>query len=146
MCSIGDRGDPFANFYFGGFGNNWVDYQSFSRYRDYDSFPGVEINDIGGTTFGKFMLEWTLPPLRFRRFGIPSFYFRWARPTLFTSAVVSNIDSKPQRSTFYNIGAQIDFRVVTFSIFKSTLSLGYAWAFENSKNFSREFMISLKIL
>jgi len=144
--SIGDRDEPFANFYFGGFGNNWIDYQDFSRYRDYDSFPGVEINELGGTTFGKFMVEWTLPPVRFRRFGIPSFYFRWVRMALFSSGIVSNFDFQPQKETFFNLGAQIDFRMITFSIYKSTLSLGYAWAFKNEKNYSREFIISLKIL
>ena len=25
---IGDRNNPFANFYFGGFGNNYIDYQA----------------------------------------------------------------------------------------------------------------------
>jgi hypothetical protein len=144
--SIGERDEPFANFYFGGFGNNWIDYQGFSRYRDYDSFPGVEINEIGGTTFGKFMVEWTLPPVRFRRFGIPSFYFRWARMALFSSGIVSNFDFQPQKKESLNLGAQIDFRLVTFSIYKSTFSLGYAWAFKDGKNYSREFMISLKIL
>ena len=70
--SFGDRDNPFANFYFGGFGNNWVDYLSISRYRDYYSFPGVELNEIGGKNFARAQLEWTLPPLRFRRFGFPS--------------------------------------------------------------------------
>jgi len=144
--SFGERDEPFANFFFGGFGNNWIDYQDFARYREYDGFPGVEINEIGGTTFGKLMVEWTLPPVRFRRFGIPSFYFRWARMALFSSGIVSNYDSQSQNQTSFNLGAQIDFRLVTFSIYKSTFSLGYAWAFKDGKNYSRDFMISLKIL
>src|SRR5262249_29576947 len=36
--------EPFANFYFGGFGNNWVDHKDEKRYREYFSFPGAEIN------------------------------------------------------------------------------------------------------
>ncbi len=38
--SIGERDEPFANFYFGGFGNNWVDHLTVRRYREYYSFPG----------------------------------------------------------------------------------------------------------
>ena len=33
---------PFANFYFGGFGNNWVDHLDEKRYRRVSSFPGVD--------------------------------------------------------------------------------------------------------
>ena len=39
--------DPFAQFYFGGFGNNWVDHLEVKRFRDSESFPGLEINQIG---------------------------------------------------------------------------------------------------
>ncbi|HMK39717.1 MAG TPA: hypothetical protein VK569_10275, partial [Bacteroidota bacterium] len=67
--SPGDRAQPFANFYFGGFGNNWVDHGEIRRYREYYAFPGTTLNSIGGTTFGKLLLEWVVPPLRFRRLG-----------------------------------------------------------------------------
>ncbi|MCB9250095.1 MAG: hypothetical protein H6613_16875 [Ignavibacteriales bacterium] len=50
--SYGDRDEPFANFYFGGFGNNYVDNLPEKRYREYYSFPGVELNSIGGTNYG----------------------------------------------------------------------------------------------
>ncbi len=35
-----DRTQPFANFYFGGFGNNYVDHAEVKRYREYYAFPG----------------------------------------------------------------------------------------------------------
>ena len=35
----GDRKSTVANFYFGGFGNNYVDDKSIKRYRNYDSLP-----------------------------------------------------------------------------------------------------------
>ena len=47
-----ERHEPFANFYFGGFGNNWVDHRDEKRYRESDSFPGLEINEVGGTNYG----------------------------------------------------------------------------------------------
>ncbi len=143
---FGERDETLANFYFGGFGNNWIDYQGFSRYREYYSFPGVELNAIGGTNFAKFMLEWTIPPVRFKRYGIPSFYLRWARLALFTSGLVTNIDSEQYRGSAGNIGGQIDLRLVTFSHLNSTFSLGCAVAFKEKQKASTEFMISLKIL
>jgi len=144
--SFGDRDEPFANYYFGGFGNNWVDYQEMSRYREYYSFPGVELNNIGGTNYGKLMLEWTLPPIRFSRFGVTSFYFRWARLALFSSVIVTNFDAKPYSRRLMNIGGQLDFRIVTWSLLNSTFSFGYALAFEKNYKASTELMISLKIL
>jgi hypothetical protein len=144
--SFGDRDEPFANFYFGGFGNNWIDYQDISRYRKYYSFPGVELNHIGGINYGKAMLEWALPPVRFRRIGIPSFYFRWARLSLFSSAISANIDTQKYRRRLINIGGQVDVRLVTWSLLNSTLSFGYALAFEKNHPSSSEWMISLKIL
>jgi len=153
--SFGDRHNPFSNFFFGGFGNNWVDYLSEKRYREYYSFPGVELNEFGGKNYGKMMLEWNLPPIRFRRIGFTSLYLRWARIALFTSAIRTNLDGQKatdfpsqfgmQRSLF-NFGGQIDFRFVSFSRFNSTFSLGYASAFEENQKVSKEFMISLKIL
>jgi len=144
--SIGDVNEPFANFYFGGFGNNWVDYQDVDRYRLYYTFPGVEINEVGGVNFGRLLVEWTLPPIRFRQFGIPSFYVRWARFAVFGSGIMTNADSKPDRRTLGTVGAQLNIRLVTFSLYKSTLSFGYAFAFEDLHKPSREFMVSLRIL
>ena len=39
----GARDDPFANFFFGGFGNNYVDRLEEKRYRQYYAFPGAEL-------------------------------------------------------------------------------------------------------
>ena len=46
--SFGDRTNPFANFYFGGFGNNWVDHLDTSRYREYYSLAGVPLDQVNG--------------------------------------------------------------------------------------------------
>ena len=156
--AFGDSDDPFANFFFGGFGNNYVDYLTEKRYREYYSFPGVDINEFGGKNFAKLMLELNLPPIRFRRAGFTSFYFRWARIALFSSAIRTNLDGDkasdpaPQfgsRRTFFNLGGQLDFRIVIFSRLSSTLSFGFAAAVEENqsiKDANTEFMVSLKIL
>jgi len=143
--SFQERENPFANFYFGGFGNNWVDRQSEKRYREYYSFPGLELNALGGTNYAKGMLEWTLPPLRFRHFGVPGLYLMWARVALFSSGIVTNLGSSPDRSELMNFGAQIDFRFVVFSRLENTLSFGYAAALEQGQSPRKEFMVSLKI-
>lgn len=144
--SFGKREVPFSNFYFGGFGNNWVDIGEIRRYREDHSFPGIEINQIGGTNFTKVTAELDLPPLRFRRFGFPSLYCNWTRITLFSSGIATNLDNNSLKQSAANIGGQIDFRLVIFSSFESTFSLGYAFAAEQDQRVSREFMISLKIL
>jgi hypothetical protein len=92
------------------------------------------------------LLEWTLPPLRFRRFGFPNLYCRWARPALFTSGIVTNVDSETQSRKLISVGGQIDFQIVLFSMLKSTFSVGYAVAAEDERRAQKEFMVSLKIL
>ncbi len=144
--SSGRRDEPFANFFLGGFGNNWVDYQTEKRYREYYAFPGVELNDIGGTNYGKIVVEWTLPPFRFRGLGVPAFYGSWARLALFSTGIATNLDSEAKKRTLLNIGSQLDFRIIMLSHLNLTLSLGYAAAFEREQSVSREFMFSLKIL
>ena len=56
--------EPFANFFFGGFGNNYVDHGNEKRYREYYSFPGADLNAIPGRNFVKSTVEWNLPPMR----------------------------------------------------------------------------------
>jgi hypothetical protein len=141
-----DPAEPLANFYFGGFGNNWVDHASAKRYRAWYSFPGLELNEVGGVNFARTMLEWNLPPLRFRRTGISMLYLTWARMSLFASSIVLNIEDDITRETLGNIGAQLDLRMQLLSHLRMTLSFGYARAFEKGWAPDDEFMISLKIL
>jgi hypothetical protein len=144
--SPGDRAQPFANFYFGGFGNNWVDHGEIRRYREYYAFPGAALNSVGGTNFGKLLLEWVLPPLRFRRFGGESAYCTWAQLVLFSGGIATNMDDASLGQTVGDAGAQLDFRLVFFSALESTLSFGYATAVEKHEKMMQEFMVSLKIL
>ncbi|MFI5253137.1 MAG: hypothetical protein ACHQQQ_11995 [Bacteroidota bacterium] len=142
----GDRTNPFTNFYFGGFGNNWVDNGDIQRYRTLNSFPGVQIDALGGTDFQKGMVELNFPPVRFKHVGFFSLYSTWMHSHLFASALSTNILSRPDHEIVYNVGSQIDFRLVVFSRLESTLSFGYAMAFEKGWAPSNEFMVSLKLL
>jgi hypothetical protein len=142
--AFGDENDPFANFYFGAFGNNWVDKGDFSRYREYYSFPGAHIDQIGGNSFVKSLAEWDLTPLHFRNLGSTKLYCNWARLALFTGGLATN-PASDQRSGYGDAGAQIDVRMVLFSQVKSTLSTGFAAAHDRSGHTGTEFMVSLKI-
>lgn len=144
--SPGSRDAPFANFFFGGFGNNWVDRGEAKRYREYYAFPGADLNEIGGRNFLKSTLEWNLPPLRFRRLGTPGFYITWMRPAIFVGGLMTNVDHEDFRRTAANAGAQLDFQLTTLSALDMMLSLGAAVAFEDGFAPRRELMVSFKVL
>ncbi|MGD8440562.1 MAG: hypothetical protein PVG53_08490, partial [Holophagae bacterium] len=142
----GEADDPFAFFYFGGFGNNYVDNRSIKRYHEWYSFPGVDLNAIGGQTFSKALVEWNLPPLRFENVGWPGFFVSWLRTSLFTSGLVTSWDDRSERREVGNVGLQLDLNFGVLSRHEMTLSVGYAHAFAQNVSSSNEFMISLKIL
>jgi hypothetical protein len=144
--SPGDRDDPFDNFFFGGFGNNWVDVGPIKRYRQSSSFPGVELNEIAGTNYGKLMLEWALPAWRFRRMGTSMFYLTYARPALFATGIVTNMDHEAYRRELADFGAQIDFRFALMTHYRMTFSIGYATAVEDGRRSTDEWMFSLKVM
>jgi hypothetical protein len=141
-----DPREPFANFFFGGFGNNYVDHKEEQRYREYASLPGAQINEIGGRNFVKGLVEWAAPPLRFSRAGTPGFYLTWMRPAVFASSLVMNLDASAARRTVTNAGGQLDFRLSALSTLDLTLSVGGAVAFEDGSRPRREAMVSLKVL
>lgn len=138
--------EPFANFFFGAFGNNWVDHEDEKRYREYYSFPGAGLNEIAGRNFVKSTIEWNLPPWRFRRAGIPGFYATWARPAVFVTGLGTNLDADAARRSAVSIGGQLDFRLSLISTLDLTVSAGGAVACEDGYAPRREAMFSLKIL
>jgi hypothetical protein len=154
---IGDPQNPFAQFYFGGFGNNWVDHGDVRRYRLFYAFPGLALNEVGGRTFAKSILEWNLPPIRFRRFGTPGFFGSWIRPSVFVGGLTTNFDHRREdvgvppvettiAQTIGNAGAQMDVRFTWLSRLDMTLSFGYAAAFQSGEPTRNEAMISLKVM
>jgi hypothetical protein len=142
----GRRVDALANFYFGGFGNNWVDHRAIRQFRETGSFAGIDINATGGANYARVQAEWTTPPLRFRRAGIPSFYFRWAALSLFTTGLVTDFDDATLRRELVNVGAQLDVRTITLSHLESTFSLGFATAWWQGLTPSSAWMFSFKIM
>jgi len=140
------RANPFANFFFGGFGNNYVDVRNEKRYREYYALPGAELNEIAGRNFVKVTAEWNLPPWRFRRLGTPGFHATWLRPALFATALATNLDADAARRRVATVGAQADVRLSLLSALDLTLSAGVGMAVESGSRPRTEAMVSLKIL
>lgn len=147
--SLSDEFNPFTRFGFAAFGNNIIDYQASRRYRNIFSFPGLGFDAgrfIIARSFAKGTAEFVLPPIRFRHLGSLNFYSNWMQFTLFSSAITT---SEPDfgRNRFMNIGTQLDIKLVIFSLLESTLSIGYAQAFDMlGDDKFQEWMISLKLL
>jgi hypothetical protein len=144
--SSGDASNPVASFYFGGFGNNYVDSGSIKRYQDYYALPGFGINQLSGQSFVREMLELNVPPVSFENAGTPAFHATWLRPSLFVSGLWTDPGNSAIRKNYNSVGAQGDFHVSVLHWSEVTLSIGYAVGFQNSRRMGDEFMISLKIL
>jgi len=144
--AIGEPLDEFANFFLGGFGNNYVDHREIKRYRENYAMPGFDLNEVSGRNFGRAMIELNLPPVRFRRVGSPGFYLMWARPALFATSLVTNVDDGALKRNTHNVGAQVDLRITVMSRLDMTLSFGYAVGFGDEVNSADEYMLSLKIM
>jgi len=142
--SFGDDASPFNYFYFGGFGNNYLDNNSVQRYREMYSMPGAEINSIAANEFAKATFEWNLPPLRLRKFGFLPAYITYSRLSLFSSALVNDFSRINDGAVVASLGAQVDFELSLFYLLKTHLSFGYAQAYNKWSKPSNEFMISLK--
>ena len=140
-----DREQPFANFFFGGFGNNYVDHLNDKRYRETYSLPGAELNEIGGRNFVKSTIELNLPPLRFQNLGTAGFYVPWMRPAVFASGLATNLDHRPSQRRILSAGAQFDLNMSVLSVLEMTLSVGTGIAFEDGRRPNRELMLSLKV-
>jgi hypothetical protein len=144
--SRGNRDDPYANFFFGGFGNNYVDAnRPEKRYREYDSFPGFGINEISSRRFTRHMVEANLPPYVFESVGTPAFYLAWLRPSVFSSALFTERTAS-QRGRYANAGAQVDLRFSVLHWYDMTLSVGDAVGYRASERAGHEWMVSLKIM
>jgi len=151
-ASAGEADDPFANYYFGGFRNNYVDHGAVKRYQDAISFPGLEIDQIGGNNFAKVQAELILPPLRLRHIGGSFLFLKWMRLSAFSTAIITNIHDDSKKDNIYvqeraiNGGAQLDLQIMLFSYLRSMISVGGAVARTRDGQRHEEFMVSLKIM
>jgi hypothetical protein len=144
--SSGNRDISVANFYFGAFGNNYVDSGEIKRYREYSSMPGFGIDEISGQSYVREMVEWNLPPVVFESAGTPGLYLNWLRPAVFAAGLWTDPDESAFRHDYQSLGAQADLRFSVLHRYEMTLSVGYALGFQGGRRRGDELMISLKIL
>ena len=148
--AFSNSANPFTRFGFAAFGNNYIDHGSFRKFRGPFSFPGLRYDadvTIVSKEFFKGMAEFVLPPIRFKKLGTLNLYSNWIQPTVFSS-VLTYGNPTGGIASFVNFGTQIDMRIVLFSLWSSTFSVGYAQAYDLNDTSSQfdEWMISLKIL
>ncbi len=156
--SLGKATESFAKFFFGGFGNNWVDHQQAERWREVTAFPGMGLQDAAiseypsGIAYQKLMAEFRLPPIRFKRLGLPSLYANWLKVTPTAAWLRTHGGEGAEASTYTSLGIQADLHLVLFSMLNMTFAVGYGQARRlatdsaGAIDFNPELMISLKIL
>ncbi|NOU47461.1 MAG: hypothetical protein HOO86_10410 [Bacteroidales bacterium] len=144
--SFGKRGSSFSTFYFGGFRNNYVDWQAPDQYRKILAFPGVDIDAIDAHNFIKTMGELNLKPIRLRNVGTTWLYPTYLKTSLFGTHILLDPDYTKSRRNMFNAGAQLDLELVLFSYMKTIWSAGYARKFEDSKLPTEQWMFSVKLL
>jgi len=142
----GDRDNSLASWYFGAYGNNYVDDGEIKRYRDYDRFPGFDIDQIDGQNFARTLIEWNITPMYFEEAGTPSFYLAWMRPALFAGELVTDVGNNRYEESYRSVGGQIDFEFTAAHRLPLTLSIGYAQGYIDRDKVGDEWMLSLKIL
>jgi hypothetical protein len=142
--SFGDTDKTNSYFYFGGFGNNYLDYRSAQQYREMSSFPGVRIDEISALNYGKLSTEVNFKPIRFRKLGLLGFYSTYTRFSLFGMGLFTNIVNHHPQLNYFATGVQMDLELVLFSLLKSTLSFGFSRAYGPMLP-ADQFMVSLKL-
>jgi len=144
--SLGNRNSGMSHFYFGGFRNNYVDWQPSEQYRDALAFPGAAIDEIQAYNFVKTMGELNLKPLRLRDVGTSWLYPTFIKSSIFGTHLMTDFDSSTKIRQLFNVGAQVDIQLVMFSYLKTTWSVGYARKIEAGRSGNNQLMFSLKLL
>jgi len=144
--SFGQRGSSFSTFYFGGFRNNYVDWQPSDQYRKVLAFPGVDIDELSAHNFIKTMGDLNLKPIRLRNVGTTWLYPTFIKSSLFGTHMLLNPDHDPDRRNVFNAGVQLDLELVLFSYLKTTWSAGYARKLEQGLAPAEQWMFSVKLL
>ena len=144
--SFGDRESSLASFYFGGFRNNYLDWQPSEHYRKTLAFPGAQIDEIPAYNYVKTMAEINLRPIRLRDVGTSWLYPTFIKSSLFGTHIMTNFDRPEEISHIFNLGAQVDIQLVLFSYLKTTWSAGYARRFNPDATGTDGLMFSLKLL
>jgi len=141
----GPRRDALGAYYFGAFRNNYIDNRPEKRYREMESFPGFDIDQLAIRHFGRVTGEINLPPVRFAEVGTPSFYLSYIRPAVFAGIMAAqNQDGSNHR--YADVGGQLDLSFTVALRLPMVLSFGAAAGLDNGHYRKTELMASLKIM
>ena len=142
----GSARSPLGSFYFGSFRNNYVDDRTEKRYRELESLPGFDIDQISARRFAKLTGEINLPPIRFAEVGTPLAYISYMRPAVFAGTML--VRSANDRSyRLHDLGGQVDFNFTVAMRLPMILSLGVSRGFGDRDIVGRtEYLASLKIM
>src|SRR4051812_12532085 len=141
----GSRLSPLAAYYFGAFRNNYVDDRPEKRYREMESFPGFDIDEIAARRFAKLTAEFNLPPVRFAEVGTPAFYLSYIRPAVFAGAMATTAPDSSGHH-YYDVGAQLDLNFTVALRLPMVFSVGAAGGWADGQYRKTEWLASLKIL
>jgi hypothetical protein len=131
-----------ARFYFGGFGNRYVENVDVKQYRKLFRFPGLPIYSLAADRFVKVIFENNLPPLRFANAAIGSHLINHVDASIYSQALFMNSD---QGDKWIDLGAQVNFVMKHWFNLETTFSTGIAKAWgKNSSDW--EWFMSLKLL
>ena len=142
----GQRQSPLAAFYFGSFRNNYVDDRTEKRYRELESFPGFDIDEIAARRFAKVTGRDQPAAGPLRRGG-----HRRLLPELHSSRRSSPARWRPRNRdggsrTYANVGAQLDLNFTVAMRLPMVLSVGAAAGFRDGDYRKTELLASLKIM
>jgi hypothetical protein len=141
----GERLHPLAAYYFGSFRNNYVDNRPEKRYREMESFPGFEIDEIAARKFAKLTGEVNLPPVRFAEVGTPLIYLSYVRPAVFAGAMATQSPDGDGHH-YFDVGAQLDLNFTIALRLPMVLSVGAARGYVDVDKRKSEWLASLKIM
>jgi len=144
--NFGDATSVFGNEYFGGFGNNWIDYREANRYRDVNRFAGKKIDAIEAHSYARLMAELSLRPIRYNNFGLVNLFPTYSQFSIFSTGLIANPWGNINTKGYVNVGIQLNTEVVMFKSMKTTWSIGYARAFNPDGTSEGDWLISLKLL
>jgi len=141
----GQRASPLAAYYFGSFRNNYVDDRPEKRYRETESFPGFDIDEIAARRFAKLTGEINLPPVRFAEIGAPALYLSYIRPAAFAGIMTTNAPDRTNH-TYADVGAQLDLSFTVALRLPMVFSVGAAAGWADGDYRKTELLASLKIM
>lgn len=145
--NFGDSQTVFGNEYFGGFGNNWLDWREANRYRNVCSMPGAEIDAITAHSYGKVTAELSLKPIRYKNFGLLNLYPTYTQLNLYSSYLSADPWGNVRATQNYiDIGAQLNTETVLLKYLKTSFSVGYARLRRPDGGWQGDWLLSIKLL